>query len=82
MFAFVCGFLFSLENPVLPIFSPSDLNWMDCTSGDFPGGSVVMSLPVKAGDMDFIPELGRSPGTGNGNPPQDSQLGNSINRGA
>jgi len=37
----------------------------------FPGGSVVESLPAIAGDagsMDSIPELGRSPGVGNGNP--------------
>ena len=46
---------------------------MDLTSEDFPGGSVVMSLSVNAGDTDFIPGLGRSPGKGNGNPPQYQQ---------
>ena len=33
-----------------------------------PGGSVVKNLPANAGDPDLIPELGRSPGEGNGNP--------------
>ena len=32
-----------------------------------PGGSVVKNLPVSAGDPGPIPELGRSPGEGNGN---------------
>ena len=30
----------------------------------------------------MIPELGRSPGEGHGNPPQYSCLGNSMDRGA
>ena len=33
-----------------------------------------------AGDTDLIPELGRSPGEGNGNPLQYSCLGNTMNR--
>ena len=36
---------------------------------------------VKAGDLDLIPGLGRSPGEGNGNPPQYSCLENSMDRG-
>ena len=36
----------------------------------FPGGSVVKNPPANAGDPGSIPELGRSPGEGNGNPPQ------------
>jgi len=39
----------------------------------FPGGSVVRNPPVNAGDsgdVGWIPELGRSPGGGNGNPLQ------------
>ena len=47
----------------------------------FPGGSVVKNPPTNAGDMGLIPELGRSPGEGNGNPLQYSCLGNSMNRG-
>ena len=39
-------------------------------STDFPGGSVVKNPPAKAGDVDSIPGLGRSPGGGNGNPLQ------------
>ena len=34
----------------------------------FPDSSVVKNPPANAGDMGSIPELGRSPGEGNGNP--------------
>ena len=34
----------------------------------FPGGLVVKNPPANAGDSGLIPELGRSPGEGNGNP--------------
>ena len=44
----------------------------------FPAGSVVKNPPVNAGDMGSIPELGRCPGKGNGNPLQYSCLGNSM----
>ena len=47
----------------------------------FPGGSVV-NLSTSAGDVGSIPGLGRSPGEGNGNPPQYSYLGNPMDRGA
>ena len=47
----------------------------------FPGGSVVKNPPTNAGDMGLMPESGRSPGEGNGNPLQNSCLGNSMNRG-
>ena len=46
------------------------------------GGSVVKNPPTNAGDMGLIPESGRSPGEGNGNPFHYSCLGNPINRGA
>ena len=36
----------------------------------FPGGSVVKNLPANAGDTGSVPESGRSPGEGNGNPLQ------------
>ena len=42
---------------------------------DIPGGIVVKNLPANAGDTRdtaLIPRLGRSPGGGNGNPPQYS----------
>ena len=52
------------------------------TWGLIPGGGVVKNPPAKAGDMDSIPELGGSPGVGNGNPLQYSCLENFMNRGA
>ena len=48
---------------------------------DFSGGTVVRNLPANAGDAGdsgSIPELGGSPGVGNGNPLQYSCLENSI----
>ena len=42
--------------------------------GGFPGGSVVKHSPVKAGGSGSIPELGKSPGEGNGSPLQYSCL--------
>ena len=47
----------------------------------FPGGSVVKNSPANAGDKGLIPESGRSPGEGNGNPLQYSCLGNPMERG-
>ena len=49
----------------------------------FPGGSVVKNPPANTGDardVDSIPGLGRSPGEGNGNPLQNSCLGNPMDR--
>ena len=60
-------------------------NWSDLAAHKdmgFPGGSVVKNLPVNAGDMNSIPESGRSPGEWNGNPVQYSCMGNPIDRGA
>ena len=48
----------------------------------FPGGSVVKNPPASAGDAGLIPELGRSPREGNGNPLQQSCLRNPMDRGA
>ena len=47
----------------------------------FPSGSAVKDLPANAGNVGSIPGLGRSPGGGNGNPPQYSCLKNSMDRG-
>ena len=47
------------------------------------GGTVVRNMPANAGDtrdMGFTPGLGRSPGEGNGNPPQFSYLENPMDR--
>ena len=46
------------------------------------GGSTIKNLPATAEDVGSIPELGRSPGGGNGNPLQCSSLGNPMNKGA
>ena len=51
---------------------------------NLPDGTVVKNLPANAGDardVGLIPELGRSPGVGNGNPLQCSCLENSMDRG-
>ena len=43
---------------------------------------MVKNPPAHAGDVGSIPRLGRSPGEGNGNPPQYSHLENPMDRGA
>ena len=48
----------------------------------FPGGSDGKESAFNAGDLGSIPELGRSPGGGNGNLLQYSCLGKSMDRGA
>ena len=48
----------------------------------FPGGSDGTESSSSAGDLGSIPESGRPPGEGNGNPLQYSCLENSMNRGA
>ena len=48
----------------------------------FPGGSDGKESACKAGDLGLIPQSGRSPGEGNGNPFQYSCLENSMDRGA
>ena len=48
----------------------------------FSGGLEGKESACKAGDLDLIPGLGRSPGEGNGYPPQYSSLENSTDRGA
>ena len=47
----------------------------------FPGGSVVNESTCQAGAWSSIHESGRSPGGGNGNPPQHSCLDNPMDRG-
>ena len=46
-----------------------------------PGGSVIKTPPVSAGDMGSIPGLGRYSGEGNGNPLRYSCLRNPMDRG-
>ena len=43
---------------------------------------MVKNLPANARDAGSIPEWGRTPGEGNGNPLQYSCLENSMDRGA
>ena len=43
---------------------------------------MVKNLPTNAGDPGSVPELGGSPGGGNGNPLQYSCLGNPMDTGA
>ena len=49
---------------------------------DLPGGSDGKESACNAGNSSLIPELGRSPGEGNGNPFHYSCLENSTDRGA
>ena len=56
-----------------------------CQLSRSPGGSVVKNLPAKAGDTEntgSMPRSERSPGVGNGSPPQLSSLEDSMDRGA
>ena len=46
----------------------------------FPGGSDGAESACSAEDLGSIPELGRSPGEGNGNELQDSRLENFVDR--
>ena len=48
----------------------------------FPGGSDDKESACNAGDVGWIPGLGRSAGEGHGNPLQYSCLENSMDRGA
>jgi len=48
----------------------------------FPGGSEVEASTCNVGDLGSIPESGRSPGEGNGNPLQYSCLENPMDGGA
>ena len=48
----------------------------------FPGGAVIKNLAANAGDIDSVPESGRFPGGGHGNPLQYSFLENPMGRGA
>ena len=48
----------------------------------FPGGSEVKASACNAEDLGLIPESGRSPGEGNGNPLQYSCLKNPMDGGA
>ena len=54
------------------------LEWLYLYQQVFPGGSVGKESACNEGDLDSIPELGRSLGEGNGYPIQDSGLENPM----
>ena len=66
----------------LACLSKAHLTVKQLSSRGFPGGSVVKNVLANAGNMGSIPGSGRSPGEGNGNPPQYSRLENPMDRGA
>ena len=53
-------------------------DWVTSLHLGFPGGSEVKASACNEGDLGSIPELGRFPGEGNGNPLQYSCLENSM----
>ena len=53
-----------------------------CGGGGFSSGSDSKESPCNVGDLGSIPEWGRSPGGGHGNPLQYSCLENPMDRGA
>ena len=54
----------------------------DSTALGFLWWLIAKDYACNAGDVGSIPELGRSPGEGNGNPLQYSCLDNPMDRGA
>ena len=68
-------------SPVVFIFWPRHSTLLIHYHVGFPGDSVVKNPPANTGNAGSIPELGRSPGGGNGNPLQYSCLGNPMDRG-
>ena len=60
----------------------SDFTSLHFSSQAFQVALVVKNLPASAGDAGLIPESGRSPGVGSGNPLQYSCLENPMDGGA
>ena len=50
------------------LWDGAKFSWVghSCAAQDFPGGPVVKNLSANPGDLSSIPELGRSPGEGDG----------------
>ena len=57
-------------------------SWTRLSDYAFNRLSSKKNLLANAGDVGLVPELGRSPGEGNGNTLQYSYLGNPMDRGA
>ena len=66
----------------IPALTVLIIKWVISAYKSFLGGSVVKNLPANSGDTGSILGLARFPGEGNGNPLQDSCLGNTMERGA
>ena len=66
----------------IPALKVLIIKWEISTYKGFLGGSVVKNLPANSGDTGSILGLARFPGEGDGNPLQDSCLGNTMERGA
>ena len=62
------------------LFFGARIDYLVAVSLDFPGGSDSKESTCNAGDLGPIPGSGRSPGKGNGYPPQYSCLENSMDR--
>ena len=60
----------------------NNFTYFICLSLGFPGGSDGKASTYNEGDLGSIPESGRSPEEGNGNPLQYSCLENHMDRGA
>ena len=63
-------------------FTPRSLHTYSFLLQSFPGGSDSKASTCNLGDLGSIPESGRSPGEGNGNPLQYSCLENPMDGGA
>ena len=60
----------------------SGVKWTHLGQNGFPDGSGSKASACNVGDLGSIPGSGRSPGEGNGNPPQYSCLENPMDGGA
>ena len=73
-----CKWSYHLELPLeLPISYLKEII-LNYQGGGFPGGSVSKEPACNTGDLGSIPESGRSPEEGNGNPLQCSCLENPM----
>ena len=71
-----------MDSTPLSLSFSNEFRKLYTNSKGFPDGSVVKNPPANARDIESVPESGRSPGEGNGNPLQYSCLGNPTDRGA
>ena len=92
---YICCVLSFLKSSLVNVESEAALMKVICPQGrgtltwmlnlgpvlGFPGSSDGRESACNEGDLGLIPGLGRSPGEGNGNPPQYSCLGSPMNRG-